>query len=225
MRLGAEVPPARHPLPPPDPAALSCPRPPRRLAGPIARLVAGLLAMAAPALPASAADRVAPADAAETARARGVLSELRLGLLAHDPGSPERGSADVAVQVFLERPFAAPGFWRFAVPRPLIGGSLNTAGKTSHLHAGLGWTVDLGATVFVEGALGVAIHDGPPGRAAPAGRSALGCAALMRESAGIGYRLDRHWSLTASVEHLSNGGLCGRNRGLTSYGLLLGYRF
>jgi lipid A 3-O-deacylase len=155
----------------------------------------------------------------------GVFSEIRVGAMAHDPASPERGSGDLAFQVLLNRPFATQGGWAALVPRPLIGGSVNLAGRTSHLHAGLNWTLDLGASFFVEGGLGVALHDGPTGRRVPADRNALGCSAQLRESAGIGYRFDARWSVIASVEHLSNAGLCRRNRGLTNLGVMVGYRF
>jgi lipid A 3-O-deacylase len=59
----------------------------------------------------------------------------------------------------------------------------------------------------------------------PDGRVALGCSPLFRESGSIGVRLSANWSLLATVEHLSNAGLCDQNRGLTNIGARVGYSF
>ena len=55
--------------------------------------------------------------------------------------------------------------------------------------------------------------------------NALGCSPLFREAAAVGFRLNEHWSVMATVEHMSNAGLCGDNRGLTNFGGKLGYTF
>ncbi len=153
------------------------------------------------------------------------LSELRLGLFSHDPWSPERGSADFSAEVLFQKPFIATSSWEPAIPRLHLGGALNTDGKTSHLRAGLSWTFELTEKLFVEASLGGALHNGRTSRAVPANRNSLGCSAHFREAAGIGYRIDPRWSVIASVEHLSNAGLCRKNRGLTNLGVSLGYRF
>ena len=46
-----------------------------------------------------------------------------------------------------------------------------------------------------------------------------------REAASIGYRFAPNWSVLATVEHLSNAGLCDDNRGLTNVGAKLSYHF
>ena len=153
-----------------------------------------------------------------------LVSELRLGALAHDPWSPERGSADITGEILFRRPAferVTPAF----LPLLSLGGTLSTAGKTSHLHAGLTWTFDLTPKVFIEAGIGGAIHDGDTRRHAAPDRSALGCTVLFRENAGIGYRITRNWSLIGTVEHLSNSGLCRKNRGLTNVGAMIGYTF
>ncbi len=153
------------------------------------------------------------------------ISEVRLGAQAHDPWSPEKGSVDLTGTVLFPKPFRLEGGWDILVPRPHIGGALNFSGDTSHAHVGLTWTFDITQRLFVEASFGGAIHNGETGRAVPAGKSALGCSPLFRESAGIGFRIDQNWSVIAQVEHLSNAGLCRQNRGLTNVGAQLGYRF
>jgi hypothetical protein len=152
------------------------------------------------------------------------VSEIRLGIGVHDPWSPERGTLDARATILFHPLFAAQGPLPLMI-RPHLGGALNTASRTSHLHAGLTLTLDVTKAVFVEASLGGAIHDGKRGAAGAPGHSSLGCAAQFRESLGIGYRLAENWTMTASIEHLSNGGLCAKNRGLTNLGVELGYRF
>ena len=155
----------------------------------------------------------------------GLFSEVRLGLAAHDPWSPERGAADVQGLLLFAKPVKLDGGLDPLLPRFQIGGSLSTAGKTSHVHAGFNWTFDVTQKVFVEASLGGALHDGKITRPAPANRNAMGCSGAFRESVGVGYRLDGNWSVVANLEHLSNGGLCKTNRGLTNLGVSVGYRF
>lgn len=147
--------------------------------------------------------------------------ELRLGVLSHDPGGPESGSADLAGDMLIALP--APKHW--ALPRLQIGGILNLAGRTNIAHAGLNWQLPITNRVFIEAGFGLAAHDGASGHASAHGQSAMGCRYAFRETLGLGYRLGSGWSVVASVEHLSNGGLCARNRGLTHAGLQMGYTF
>ena len=155
----------------------------------------------------------------------GWLAEARIGMAAHDPWSPEAGSANLSGLLLFRRPFMAGDAPAALVPLPHLGFSANLSGKTSHAHAGLTWQVNLTSRLFVEGSLGAALHTGQTGRFVPAGHNALGCRALFREAATIGYRLEGGWTVTASLEHLSNGGRCNTNRGLTNIGAMLGYQF
>lgn len=153
--------------------------------------------------------------------------ELRLGASAHDISGPEEGSVAIRGEGLTPRIVpVADAVASLFVPRIHLGGSVNTAGDTSFAYAGLTWTFAITSRVFVEGSLGGAIHDGntSPIMLVPH-ESALGCSPLFREAAAIGYRIDAHWSVMASVEHLSNAGLCSQNRGLTNVGLHVGYAF
>lgn len=154
-----------------------------------------------------------------------LLSEFRFGFSAQDPWGPENGSADAAGEALFSKPFtAADLFTSYFIPRPHVGGSLNLDGRTSYAYAGLTWTIDITRRIFVEGSVGGAIHNGPNLSVGP-GRQALGCTPLFREAGTVGMRLSEKWSMTATIEHLSNGGLCQENRGLTNVGARLGYVF
>jgi len=152
------------------------------------------------------------------------ISELRLGASAQDPSGPESGSANITGEILSARLFqSADPVANLFIPRVHLGGSANFAGDTSFGYAGFTWTYDITPNIFVEGSLGGAIHNGETEKVLD--RDALGCTALFRESASLGFRLAAGWSLMATVEHLSNAGLCSNNRGLTNVGLRVGYTF
>jgi lipid A 3-O-deacylase len=158
----------------------------------------------------------------------GFLSELRFGYSAQDPWGRETGSSSLAGEILFRRPLTpADLFTSYFVPRPHLGTSANLGGRTSFAYTGLTWTVDIGPRLFIEGSLGAAVHNGYTSRpfATPPDRAALGCSPLFRESGAVGVRLSTNWSVLATVERLSNGGLCADNKGLTNVGARLGYSF
>jgi hypothetical protein len=162
---------------------------------------------------------------------RSFVSELRFGLSAQDPWGNEgrNGSANLTGEILFAKPFTASDlFTSYFIPRPHLGGSINTGGHTSFAYAGLTWTFDLTPSVFVEGSLGGAVHNGDR-HSNPVlvslDSQALGCSPLFRESASVGVRLSANWSVMATIEHLSNAGLCTQNRGLTNVGARVGYSF
>lgn len=109
----------------------------------------------------------------------------------------------------------------FLTPRPHLGTTV-AFGKTDEFYWGLTWDAKLTDRAFVEGSFGGAAHDGPldtPGEAS------YGCTVNFRESASLGFSLSADWRLLATVDHMSNGGLCNPNRGLTNAGVRLGYRW
>lgn len=151
--------------------------------------------------------------------------EIRGGVFAHDPWSPEQGSADLNIEALSPRLYSTGSAWDVLIPRAHLGGTINFNGKTSHGYAGLAWTFDITQQFFVEASFGGAIHNGKTGSTIVPNHNALGCSPLFRESASIGYRITEAWSMMATVEHLSNAGLCSNNRGLTNAGVRLGYSF
>ena len=178
-------------------------------------------------LAAGASDAFAAGSSAPQPAAPGSLSELRIGGLAHDPWGPEAGSANLSGEILLNKPFTpADLFTSYFVPRPHVGGSLNLGPKTSFAYTGLTWTFDLAPRLFVEGSLGGAIHTGETrDQFVLPDRAALGCSPLFRESGSVGVRLSANWSVMATVERLSNNGLCSQDKGLTNIGARIGYSF
>jgi len=178
-------------------------------------------------LDANAADLPAPlAYAAPPAVGGGFLSELRGGLLAHNPAGRESGSVDANFEILLVKPFVpADPVMAFFVPRLHVGGTINTAGDTSSVYAGFTWSYDFTDRLFGELSFGAGFNNGKTGTAVPGDRIALGCSPLFRESASLGYRINANWNVMATVEHQSNAGLCNSNPGMTNYGIRVGYVF
>jgi lipid A 3-O-deacylase len=154
------------------------------------------------------------------------ISEVRVGALAHDPLSAEGGSADLSAEVLFDKPFTSPDpLWNALLPRPDIGGTANFAGKTSEAYAGVAWDYNITERIFAEAAFGGSVNDGHTGTTVVPGLNSMGCNVSFRESGSLGYRLTQNWSVMGTVEHMSNAGLCDRNRGLTNMGARIGYAF
>jgi lipid A 3-O-deacylase len=149
--------------------------------------------------------------------------ELRGGAFAHDTVSPESGSVDLNAELLSPKLFSASPQWQVFVPRAHAGATVNTAGDTSHAYAGLTWSYDVTRRLFIEASFGGAVHSGKHGQTAE--RAAMGCSWSFRESGSLGWRFSDRLSAIATVEHVSNSGLCDQNRGLTNFGLRLGYSF
>jgi len=174
---------------------------------------------------AGAGKRAVPASTA-TRGLGGILSEARLGLLAHDEGpfsSNKEDGADINVELLFVSPHILDAILS---PRPHIGFSANTSGDTNQAYLGLTWEWKFWRRAFVDFSLGGAVHDGKlttnrPGRT----KKELGCRTLFRLSADIGYNFSGPHSLMAHLGHISNASLCDRNEGLESAGVRYGYRF
>lgn len=152
------------------------------------------------------------------------VDEIRGGIFAHDPFSSTR--EDDHADVNVELVFEAPSFLSWAGnPRPRLGGTLSGGPGTSLVYFDLlGWTFNLTDNLFIDGAIGGAIHDGDLKGNAPNKRY-FGCRANFHQSGSIGYRITPQLSIMASVEHMSNASLCSQNDGLTNAGVRLGYSF
>lgn len=178
---------------------------------------------------AHAADAPAPVPPyVPPSRPVSIISEVRLGGAAQDPWSNERDTAAVNGELLIAKPvLALDPFWSYFVPRFTAGGSLNVSGRTSYAYLGATWTVDVTERIFVEGFFGAAFHNGATGPRAyvPPTFNSLGCSPLFREAGAVGYRLTEHWSVMATIEHMSNAGLCVENRGLTNVGGKIAYTF
>ncbi len=109
----------------------------------------------------------------------------------------------------------------FLTPRPHIGTTL-AFGKTDEFYFGVTWDAKLIGNTFFETSFGGAAHDGPLHEL---DRASYGCEVNFRESASLGLALTPEWRLMTTLDHMSNAGLCGNNRGLTNAGLRLGIKF
>ncbi len=154
----------------------------------------------------------------------GILSELRLGVMAHDVGAfgrQEEGGVNANVEFMFVSPELLSAIWS---PRPHAGFSVNSSSGTNQAYLGLTWTWEFFEKAFIEGSLGGAYHDGA-NETTVIGQKSLGCKVLFRESAALGYRLTEKHNLSVMLDHISNAGLCTSNEGLDTLGVRYGYRF
>jgi lipid A 3-O-deacylase len=155
---------------------------------------------------------------------RSILDEVRLGVLAHDiEPNPNESGVDFNIELLFKRP---AGTYRSSLanillrPRFHVGSSINLDGDTNQVYAGLTWDMPLAEKLTLEVSFGGALHDGPTDAT---GGHSYGCALNFRESISLGYRLNDRWRVYGTVTHMSNGGLCDLNSGLTSAGVRFGY--
>jgi len=156
----------------------------------------------------------------------GWLSEVRLGLLAHNIG-PIASAREDGAQINGELRFNPPPLFEYILsPRPHLGASINTVGETSFLYLGLTWTWDITDSLFLDLSFGGTIHDGWLNSHEPdPDRRLMGSRLLFRESLELGYRFLEHHSLSLMLDHVSNAGLAHKNQGNDDVGLRYGYRF
>lgn len=155
------------------------------------------------------------------------IGEFRIGAFeASLEDTPDEGDYAINAELLFGRPFdrAAGDTLRdfFFSPRPHIGFTLSPDDGTNQLYAGFTWELRLTDRVFVEASFGGALHDGPTGSN---DNDSYGCALNFRESASIGVDLTERIRLMATIDHMSNAGLCDQNQGLTNAGVRLGYRW
>lgn len=195
-----------------------------------------LAACLAPTAPALAADLVPlpvftqpPPPPVEAGSFR-FLDELRVGGFVSQ-GTRERGATSVNIEVLTSKVTTSDDpIESVLIPRLHVGTHISASGATNELYFGLTWKEDLLPEylpgVFIEGSFGGVYHDGKTGYGAlPEDRAALGCHVMFRESLSLGYRITDNLSIMATVDHISNGGLCGRNHGLNNYGGRIAYTF
>ena len=183
------------------------------------RCLLGLMLALSVASPALATDLNPPASLPDPY----FVDEVRLGGFVHSPFSPEKnGGLDLNAEILFAKPWGSNDQWW--LPRPHLGTTVNFEGKTSTIYAGLTWQYHLTQRVFGEASFGGSLNNGQLQDFHNA-RNALGCHGLFRVSGSLGYDLTEHWSIMATVEHNSNANLCDNNRGITNYGLRIGYRF
>ena len=173
----------------------------------------------------------------------GILTDVRLGILAHDVpvlGRQMEHGADVNAEAQFESfvpESALTGIapdWRWLLrPAPHIGVDGNTGGFTSQLYFGLTWTVNLDNggllwpdhAVFLAIGFGGAFNNGHIHEPDTTEHLSLGSNVLFHGSVELGYRITPRWSLSVYFEHSSNAGLAQYNAGLSNLGIRVGAHF
>lgn len=154
--------------------------------------------------------------------------EVRGGIYGHSVDGVDGLHLNRIEDVNFEALFTLPqldSFIWLGQVRPHVGATVNLNGHESMAYAGLSWTVPLGDIFFVEGAFGAAVHNGQLHDAVDPMRS-LGCPVLFHEAVSVGANLTTNASIMVTAEHASHAGLCGDdNRGMTSLGVRLGFKF
>src|SRR5882672_8920423 len=127
-------------------------------------------------------------------------SEIRLGVLAHDPLTQKEDGVDLNAEYFFDS--WTSGSWQL---RPAIGvtGSLN--GDTSQAYICLVYGGPISDSMFVEIGGGGAIHNGKLETTDP-DRKELGSRVLFHAEASIGVMLTDTMSLSIYADHVSNAG-------------------
>ena len=147
------------------------------------------------------------------------ISEVRFGVLAHDPLIQKEEGVDLNAELFFDS--WIDGSWEL---RPSIGATVNLDDDTNFAYLGLTYGGPLSDSLFLEISGGGAVHDGKLETADP-GRKELGSRVLYHVALSLGVRMTDTMSLSLFADHMSNAGIEERNEGLETGGLRLGFRF
>ncbi len=115
--------------------------------------------------------------------------------------------------------------------RPAVGGTyaFSTDGRpvTSKAYADIRWMYEAENGVFVSLGIGAAVHNGIIGGNASddLSRKWLGHRVLFHFPLELGYRFDKHQSISVYFDHISNGYTSTYNEGLDTLGIRYGYKF
>lgn len=160
--------------------------------------------------------------------AEGLVREIRGGVLAHDVSNlrsgfrTENDAVAINIEALLSSSFRLLG----GTIRPAIGASIATEGGTSNAYLDARWEFETPTGIFFSLGLGGTVHNGETKLLAPNQTDkALGSRLLFHIPVEIGYRFDRHNSLSIYFEHMSNAGTRDENEGLDRLGVRYGYRF
>lgn len=154
------------------------------------------------------------------------LHEIKAGILHHD--TPDLWSGfrrESGVDINLEAIFAPKLDVLGGAIRPALGGSINTAGDTSKIYAGIRWQYELEMGLFFGVGVGGAVHNGEL-ELTRRDRKALGKRLLFHIPIEVGYRFDGGpHALSVYFDHISNAYTADENEGMDTLGLRYGYRF
>ncbi len=178
--------------------------------------------------------------AAPMASAQNIVSELKVGVLAHDVpilGDQQEHGADLNAELRFVSPVPdswiadVSPVWRWMLdPRPNIGIDANTSGYTSQAYFGLTWTAVLWQGVFApqdhidfDIGFGPAFNNGHT--SGSDSHLPLGSNVLFHPSVELVYWFAPRGNVSIYFEHSSNAGLASNNAGLDNLGVRLGVAF
>ena len=152
------------------------------------------------------------------------------GLYAHGVETPftfDTGEGGADIQLGLRgEPIRALG--AIGSPAPYAFVSVNTAGDTDFVAAGLSWKIAAGP-VYVRPGIGLSLNNGPERRVDPATRlrTDLGSRVLFEPEIGVGIAVGANMSIEASWVHISSARLFNseQNPGIDMMGLRINRRF
>ncbi len=142
-----------------------------------------------------------------------LAQEIFLGVAAHEVDTP------LSFKIYEEGVDFQAGYRGkriealsvIGAPSPYIFASINSAGDTSLVAAGLSWKI--GNKFYVRPGIGLAIHDGPALRFAPDGsQTQLGSRILFEPELAIGVQLSKRIDIEASWVHVSHAQIFNRNQ-------------
>ncbi|MBL8550365.1 MAG: acyloxyacyl hydrolase [Hyphomonadaceae bacterium] len=169
------------------------------------------------------------------------VAKVNFGALAHniqviDPKNAHKEKGpDVELQIDFDSPSFLPA-WT-GEPTPYVMASVNTRGRTSFAGFGLAWSFDLPGDWSFDPSVGYVVHSGDLENPYFAGdprydayyedHLLLGSRDLFRTTFGLTHHFNESWSTEFIYSHLSHGQILGsgRNQGLDSLGMRVGYRF
>lgn len=163
---------------------------------------------------------------ADDATSGGLISELKLGALAHDvPGlwsgfQVETPAVDGNAEVLFHPIYSN----EISSLRPAVGATINPNNQTSHGYLDVRWTIAPDPRWYVTFGIGAAYQNGLTD-AGNSGRKWLGSHVLFHPTAELGLNLDAHNNVSVYFEHMSNANTQSHNEGMDDLGVRYGYRF
>jgi lipid A 3-O-deacylase len=157
--------------------------------------------------------------------AQAMASEVFVGVAAHEVDTPftlKTRESGVDIQIGY-RGEKIESLRAIGAPSPYFFGSLNSAGDTSFVAAGLSWKI--GKTLYFRPGIGVALHNGRIPQAFNGRRIDLGSRVLFEPEIGLGYQINNRVSMEASWAHISNATLfSGQNPGIDMIGVRASFK-
>jgi lipid A 3-O-deacylase len=153
------------------------------------------------------------------------LSEIRMGILAHDVPVWSRTRKESGVDFNAELIFGWPNCSILTgLLRSNLGFTLNNQGDTSKIYSGFLWEHRWQSAVFLDLGLGLAAHNGKL-QTNNDDKKELGSRILFRIPVELGFLFAKHHGVSIMFAHVSNAYLADPNEGLDVIGLRYSYRF